>query len=126
VQPGAATPAGEQQENREPALDEEEPGQLGVPAAPLQPLPQEPAKPKPIFIGHGKKKAPLDKLEKILASFGIPYKTAVAEPNLGRPIPKKVKDTMSACGSAILIFTRDEEFKDIEGNTICTPMRIGS
>jgi predicted nucleotide-binding protein len=76
---------------------------------------------KPIFIGHGKKKGPLDKLEKILTSFKIPYKVAVTEPNLGRPIPTKVQATIRECGSAILIFTRDEKFFDADGNEIWRP-----
>ena len=43
--------------------------------------------PKAIFLGHGKNRAPLDKLVKQLATFQIPNKVAIAEPNLGRPIP---------------------------------------
>lgn len=79
------------------------------------------AKVKPIFIGHGKKKGPLDKLMRVLDQFKIPYKVAVYEPHLGRPIPKKVKDIMSQCGSAILIFTADEQYKDAEGNDVWRP-----
>lgn len=73
---------------------------------------------KPIFIGHGKNRKPLDKLEKILSTFQIPFKVTIEEANLGRPIPQKVKETMNQCGSAILIFTRDEKFFDAEGNEI--------
>ena len=79
-----------------------------TPAAPTRP--PAPTRPNAIFIGHGKNKGPLGKLEKILTGFKIPYKVAVAEPNLGRPIPVKVRDTMMECGSAILIFTKDEKF----------------
>lgn len=73
-------------------------------------------KPKPIFIGHGKNTQPLQKLEKILISFEIPFKVTTSEANLGRPIPQKVKETMEECGSGILIFTRDEKFFDEQGN----------
>lgn len=76
---------------------------------------------KPIFLGHGKKRGPLEKLEKILRSFQVPYKVAVAEPNLGRPIPTKVKDVMKECGSAILIFSRDERFTAEDGQEIWRP-----
>jgi len=76
---------------------------------------------KPIFVGHGKKKGPLEKIEKFLIQFGIPHKVAVDEPNLGRPIPTKVRDVMKECGSAILIFTKDEAFKDAEGNEVWRP-----
>jgi hypothetical protein len=47
--------------------------------------------PRTSFVGHGKKKGPLDKLCKLLDQFRIPYKVAEGEPNLGRPIPAKVK-----------------------------------
>ena len=79
------------------------------------------SKPKPIFIGHGKNKSPLEKLQKLLSSFQIPYRVTTEEANLGRPIPQKVKDTMIQCGSAILIFTCDEKFHDAEGNEIWRP-----
>jgi predicted nucleotide-binding protein len=76
---------------------------------------------KPIFIGHGKKKGPLEKIEKFLVQFGIPHKVAVDEPNLGRPIPTKVRDVMKECGSAILIFTKDEKLLDVEGKEMWRP-----
>ena len=78
-------------------------------------------KPKPIFIGHGKNKTPLEKLEKFLSTFQIPYKVTIEEANLGRPIPQKVKETISLCGSAILIFTKDEKFFDEDKNEIWKP-----
>ena len=74
-----------------------------------------------IFIAHGKNKIPLEQLKKILDQFKIPYKVAVDEPNLGRPISGKVRDTMHACNCAILIFTADEEFQDKKCNTIWRP-----
>lgn len=74
-----------------------------------------------IFIAHGKNKKPLEQLKKILDQFKIPYKVAVDEPNLGRPISGKVREVMESCNCAILIFTADEEFKDKDGNTIWRP-----
>ena len=74
-----------------------------------------------IFIAHGKNKKPLEQLKRILDQFKVPYKVAVEEPNLGRPIGEKVRETMQACNCAILIFTADEEFTDKEGNTIWRP-----
>lgn len=74
-----------------------------------------------IFVAHGKNKKPLEQLKKILHQFKIPYKVATDEPNLGRPISKKVRETMEACNCAILIFTADEELKDVDGNTIWRP-----
>jgi predicted nucleotide-binding protein len=74
-----------------------------------------------IFVAHGKNKKPLEQLKRILDQFKIPYKVAIDEPNLGRPISAKVKETMEACNCAILIFTADEEFKDKDSNTIWRP-----
>ncbi|MDT4955696.1 MAG: hypothetical protein QOJ02_3834 [Acidobacteriota bacterium] len=99
-----------------------------VPIRSQQPTPSQPSQPqvvpeppKAIFIGHGKNKAPLQKLQTILSSFQIPHKVTIDEANLGRPIPQKVKDVMQQCGSAILIFTCDEKFHDEHGNAIWRP-----
>ncbi|MDH5650175.1 MAG: nucleotide-binding protein [Gammaproteobacteria bacterium] len=74
-----------------------------------------------IFIAHGKNNKPLEQLKKILDQFKIPYKVAVEEPNLGRPIGAKVKEIMQSCNCAILIFTADEELQNKEGKTIWRP-----
>jgi len=79
------------------------------------------SRPGAIFLGHGKKRGPLEKLQKILDKFKVPHRVAVDQPNLGRPIPQKVKDIMEECNSAILIFTKDEEFRDAEGNELWRP-----
>jgi predicted nucleotide-binding protein len=74
-----------------------------------------------IFIAHGKNKRPLEQLKGILQQFHIPFKVAIDEPNLGRPIGSKIREIMESCNCAILIFTADEEFKDKDGNTIWRP-----
>jgi hypothetical protein len=74
-----------------------------------------------IFIAHGKNKKPLDQLKRILDQFKIPYRVAIEEPNLGRPIGGKVRETMEACNCSVLIFTADEEFRDADGNVIWRP-----
>jgi predicted nucleotide-binding protein len=74
-----------------------------------------------IFVAHGKKKKPLEQLKKILNEFKIPYKVAIEEPSLGRPISSKVREIMKSCNCAILIFTADEEFRDKEGNVVWRP-----
>jgi hypothetical protein len=76
---------------------------------------------KPIFVGHGKNKKPLAEVESLLQGLKIPYRVAVSEPSLGRPIPTKVKQVMEQCGSAILIFTKDELFFDQSGNEVWRP-----
>lgn len=74
-----------------------------------------------IFVAHGKNKKPLEQLKRILDQFKIPYKVAVEEPNLGRPISIKVKEIMESCNCAILIFTADEEFFDKDGSSVWRP-----
>jgi predicted nucleotide-binding protein len=76
---------------------------------------------KPIFVGHGKNKTPLQQLQKLLTTFQIPHKVVVDEPNLGRPISQKVKETIEECGSAILIFTRDERLFDSDQKEVWRP-----
>lgn len=78
-------------------------------------------RPNAIFVGHGKNKKPRDQLTKILGQYGIPFKVAEDEPNRGRPIPIKVKETMEECGAAILIFSADEELFDKDGNPVWRP-----
>jgi len=77
--------------------------------------------PKQIFVAHGKNKKPLEQLKGILDQFQVSSKVAVDEPHEGRPISQKVSDIMRECSSAIFIFTKDEETKDVEGNTVYRP-----
>ena len=74
-----------------------------------------------IFIAHGKKKKPVEQLKKILDRFNVPYKLAVEEPNLGRPIGTKVKEVMQECNCAILVFTADEELFNADGDPVWRP-----
>jgi predicted nucleotide-binding protein len=74
-----------------------------------------------IFVAHGKNKKPLEQLKRILDQFKIPYRVAVEEPNLGRPIGAKVKEIMESCNCAVLIFTADEEFIKGDGTSVWRP-----
>jgi predicted nucleotide-binding protein len=91
--------------------------------APVAPAPVAPPAPteKYIFIAHGRNHKPLEQLERVLKQFNIPYKVAVEEPQIARPISVKVAQTMRACHSAILIFTGDEEYKTLDDQTIRRP-----
>lgn len=77
--------------------------------------------PRPIFVGHGKNKGPLQELERLLTTFQIAHKVVIREANLGRPIPVKVREAIQECGSAILIFTRDEKFFDEDDKEVWRP-----
>lgn len=95
----------------------------GSPTPDLNPPPGPVSKPRKnaIFIGHGRSQKPLQQLKDILDQLGIPYLVAQEEANQGRPISTKVADTLNECGAGILIFSADEEFRDIENNTIWRP-----
>ena len=74
-----------------------------------------------IFVAHGKNTAPLEQLKSILTGFKVPFKVAIDEPHVGRPISQKVADLMKICTSAIIIFTADEEYTDADGNKTYRP-----
>lgn len=78
-------------------------------------------RPNRMFVGHGTNKKPLQQLTKTLDNLGIPYLVAEDEPNVGRPISQKVRDTMNQCGAAILIFSADEEYFDKDQNSVWKP-----
>lgn len=85
------------------------------------PPPREPDRKKRrnvLFVGHGKNKKPLHQLTALLDRLKIPYLVAAAEPNKGRPIPVKVRETMEQCGAAVLIFSADEELFDKDGQAV--------
>lgn len=111
VTPLAARSDSPRKDTELPRSDSESPQALPAPAQLGQ----------AIFVAHGKNKKSLEQLKRILDQFRIPYKVAVEEPNLGRPIGTKVKEVMQGCNCAILIFTADEEFKDNEGKTVWRP-----
>jgi predicted nucleotide-binding protein len=82
--------------------------------------------PKKVFVAHGKDRAPLDQLKRVLDQFKVKYAVAVDEPHRGRPISTKVAALMrEECSSAIFIFTADEAFvqrgPDEEGREVWRP-----
>ncbi len=116
-----------QTDAKDPGADDQHDDGIAANSAPRTEQQQSPATPashmpsKPIFVGHGKNVIPLQKLETLLSTFQIPFKVTLKEANLGRPIPQKVKETMLQCGSAILIFTKDEKFFGAAGEELWRP-----
>jgi predicted nucleotide-binding protein len=84
-------------------------------------LSRDPEKPKRIFVAHGKKQGPLKEIQVILHKFKIPFLVAKEEAHAGRPISTKVAETMQQCSAGLFIFTKDEEFRDKEGNPVWRP-----
>ncbi len=99
----------------------EETGDVVPEAIEKTPASEEPTLGQGIFIAHGRDKKPLEQLKRILNQFKVPYKVAVDEPNLGRPIGEKVREVMQSCNCAILLFTADEEFLNKERETVWRP-----
>lgn len=77
--------------------------------------------PKRIFVAHGKKHGPLKEIQAILTKFKIPHVVAAEEPHAGRPISLKVAQTMRECSAGLFVFTKDEEFRDSDGNAVWRP-----
>jgi hypothetical protein len=88
-------------------------------APPVEPIKKK--RPNKLFVGHGRNKKPVEQLTKLLRDLGIPYLVAEDEPNAGRPISKKVRDTLEQCGAAILIFSADVEYLDADHNPVWRP-----
>lgn len=83
--------------------------------------PERKRRPNVLFVGHGKNKKPMGQLTKTLDQMGIPYKVAQDEPHLARPISTKVHETMGECGAAILVFSADREYRDLDGEPVWLP-----
>jgi predicted nucleotide-binding protein len=80
-----------------------------------------PTGPKQIFVAHGNKQGPLKEIQLILNKFKIPYVVAKEEPHAGRPISVKVAEMMQQSSAGLFIFTKDEEFKDANGDPVWRP-----
>jgi len=109
-----------------PEMPEGEEGLAKIGEAESPPTEGEKITPSPpvvnqIFVAHGKNTAPLEQLKGMLTQFQVPFKVAIDEPHVGRPISQKVADLMKSCTSAIIIFTADEEYTDADGNKIYRP-----
>lgn len=106
--------------DKTPEGDDEE---IGIPGSvhDRESEPAVPKRPNKLFVGHGRNKKPLEQLTKTLRDFGIPHIVAEDEPNSGRPISQKVRDTMNQCGAAILIFSADVEYFDEDGKSVWRP-----
>lgn len=108
--PAAAAEANGEGVEEEPEPEPEIPD-AGQPQLADEQKPPAPAKPKKVFIAHGKNRAPLEELKQMLNKFKVPYAVSVDEPHRGRPISAKVAGLMSnECSSGIFIFTADEKF----------------
>src|SRR5207249_12021191 len=63
----------------------------------------------------------LEKIQKNMNKFNVPYKVAEEEAPIGRAISRKVAQLMRSCTSGIVIFTADEETQDAQGGKVFRP-----
>ena len=80
---------GQQVDNEAPANTTEPPPPAEPRLTSNPPTGQHSQPHKPIFVAHGKNKAPLQQLQALLTSFQIPHKVVLDEANLGRPISQR-------------------------------------
>lgn len=115
-------PVVDQQDDDEDEVDVAPPGD-GPDETPVKPTPGglRQKRPNKLFVGHGKNKKPLDQLTALLRDLNIPHLVAETEPNAGRPISAKVRETMQQCGAAILIFSADVEYFDKDQESVWRP-----
>lgn len=96
-------------------------GESTIADTPIEIAPEVPQAPRKIFVAHGRKHDALDAIKKALDRLKVPYVVALDEPHAGRPISQKVAQLMKECAAGIFIFTPDEEFINVKGETIYRP-----
>ena len=86
-----------------------------------QPTPSREERTVRFFIAHGKNHRPLAQLKALLDEWNVAYKVVQDEPHAGRPISKKVADTMKECTAGIFIFTTEDGNTDEAGKPLPQP-----
>jgi len=81
---------------------------------------REPSKPI-IFISHGRNKAILADVKKMVELAGFEYSVAVEEETTAIPVPQKVMKAMKNCNAAVINVSADEPTTDSEGKVTFQP-----
>lgn len=81
---------------------------------------REPSKPI-IFISHGRNKAILADVKKMVELAGFEYIVAVEEETTAIPVPQKVMRAMKKCNAAVINVSADEPTTDSEGKVTFQP-----
>lgn len=71
---------------------------------------------KKVFITHGKDRAFIDPIKKLLAFGELEAVVAVEKTTVSRPVPGKVMDEMRSCGAAIIHVDIEKRLMDADAN----------
>ena len=99
------------------------------PGAEIQPPPTTPgsatatATARRVFITHGKNRAFIDPVKKLLGFGEMEAVVSVEKPSVSQPVPDKVMNEMRSCGSAIIHVDAEQKVIDKEANehTVVNP-----
>jgi predicted nucleotide-binding protein len=84
--------------------------------ATLSPMPSADARAKKVFITHGKNKALIEPIKKLLAFGELEAVVSVQTQTVSQPVPGKVMEEMRSCGAAIIHVEDERHLVDAEGN----------
>lgn len=73
---------------------------------------------KRVFIAHGKNRAFLEPIKKLLGFGGLEPLVSVERPTVAQPLPDKVFNEMRSCGAAIIHVDMEQDATDKDGNEI--------
>lgn len=93
---------------------EEEPRVPPLPAAPAQRMLPTGAQDRRVFITHGKNKALIDPIKKLLGFGELEPVVSVEKTSVSQPVPDKVMGEMRSCGAAIIHVDAEQKLIDTE------------
>lgn len=78
----------------------------------------DPARAKKVFITHGKNRALIEPVTKLLKFGELEAVVSVQSQTVSQPVPTKVMEEMRACGAAIIHVEDEQHLKDDAGNEV--------
>ena len=111
---GATGEAKEENEGQADTEQEEETPIIPPPAAPTQRAPLTGTQERRVFITHGKNKALIDPIKKLLGFGELEPVVSVEKTSVSQPVPDKVMGEMRSCGAAIIHVDAEQKLIDKE------------
>jgi len=71
---------------------------------------------KRVFITHGKNRALIEPIKKLLAFGDLEAVVSVHSQTVSQPVPAKIMEEMRSCGAAIILVENERPLKDADGN----------
>lgn len=87
-----------------------------LPSAPVQPTSSTGKQERRVFITHGKNKALIDPIKKLLGFGELEPVVSVEKTSVSQPVPDKVMGEMRSCGAAIIHVDADQTLIDKDAN----------